>query len=136
MFKKSILISGLVGLIIHNSMIYLFYRVLALDIYQNHVLPFQIPHSINMGYIVFGGFVISIILAFLIAKYIDHYEFATGFNFGVSIGILIGYGDIIASNGLTKAFDMKILFINALWYLLMYGTIGGAIGFTLKKFNP
>jgi hypothetical protein len=89
-----------------------------------------------MGYIVFGGFVISIILAFLIAKYIDHYEFATGFNFGVSIGILIGYGDIIASNGLTKAFDMKILFINALWYLLMYGTIGGAIGFTLKKFNP
>ena len=129
------MISSLVGLIVHNSMIYFFYRILVLDLFKKHVAPFQIPDSINMGFILLGGYVLSFILTILFVKYLDNYGFVTGFNFGVLVGILIGYGDIVVLNGLSKLFDVKILFINSLWYLLLYGTIGGCIGFSLKKLN-
>ncbi len=73
------------------------------------------PTDINMMYVAIGSLIVAFVLSTLYSKWArGSHSIAQGAQFGIGIGIIIGFGDRLVEYGVANLFDFTGTLVNGL----------------------
>ena len=115
---------------------YLFYGVLAAEFFENHAGSASgvQKEQVDMIFIFLGTLVQAVVLTFLYAKWANgRHDLTAGARFGALAGTFAGFGMTLIMYGTSNLFDKTALFVDGLWYIVLYAICGAVIALSMKK---
>lgn len=136
MFSKATLLGTFVGFIVYYFVAWVFYEFIAIQFFEAHTnIPMNA--SINHLYIILGAPIQPYIIAAMYRKvYQSNYRIQSGFYFGSSFGLFVGFGLGLLNYGTMQLMDLTATLVDGVWSILLYVLVGAAIGWVFKATTP
>ena len=133
MFSKSIILGTLFSFIVLFISAWLFYSFLAASYFEAHS---NMPPSDTMSipFIALGTLFQAYAMSVIFAQFHKESQgfIASGFRFGVLMGLFVGFGIGMLMYGTSELMDLQAHLVDAAWNILYYGITGVSIGVAFR----
>lgn len=134
--KKRIL-ATLAGFVVFFLMGWLLYGMLLMDFFQNNAgtaTGVARSETDMVWWALIGGNILqAYFLVYVFGKWADINTFAGGFQNGLMLGLIIGFGYDLTMYGTTNIMNLTATLVDPLIAAIMMATSGGVIGWMLGK---
>lgn len=132
MFSKQTLLATLLGGLTLYFLGWIFYGIVGVDFFSSNTL-IDIPERMDMAAIALGCVIEAFFLANLFRRWThDEISIFEGFQFGVWIGLFLGFGTGIVSYGTYEMHTLNVHLVDAAWSVVFYGLTGLIIAWSFR----
>jgi len=132
MFSKQTLLANLLGGLTLYFLGWIFYGMVAVDFFSSNTL-IDIPERMDMAAIALGCVIEAFVLANLFRSWThDESSNFEGFQFGVWIGLFLGFGAENVSHGTYEMYTLNVHLVDAAWSVVFYGLTGLIIAWSFR----
>lgn len=137
MFSKQNLLATLAGFLTMFVLGYLIWGIATVDFYADHTLNNVMKETPDFLFVALGNLIGAFALSSLYGKWARGVHSAKeGFQFGVWIGIFVGFGMGLLQYGIAELMDMTGYLAEAILDIIFYGIIGAVIAVVYKATAP
>ena len=134
MLTKSNVLATIIGFVVMFMLGYVIWGIATAEFFEAHATNSIMKDPPDLLFIALGNLIGTFAISTIYGKWAaGTYSAATGFAFGIWIGIFVGLGMGLLWYGTSELMDMTGHLVEAIIDILFYGIIGAVIGFVYQK---